>query len=100
MEEGNIMLEVSPKAVSLLKAARSAQGAPEDAGIRIRRVTTASGRDTSAVGFEVSVAPQSGDDAFERHGLRFFVENALVKPLDGRTLDVSDGDDMPELVFR
>jgi hypothetical protein len=24
----------------------------------------------------------------------------LVEPLEGRTLDVNDGDEMPELVFR
>ncbi len=94
------MLEVTSKAVTLLKAARSAQGAPEEAGIRIRRAADVRGRDAISIGFEVSQAPQSGDDAFERHGLRFFVENALVKPLDGRTLDVSEGGEMPELVFR
>lgn len=94
------MLEVTHKAVSLLKAARSAQGAPDGAGIRIRRAAIEKSRDAIAVGFEVSEAPQSGDDAFERHGLRIFVENALVQPLDGRTLDVSDGGEMPELVFR
>jgi Fe-S cluster assembly iron-binding protein IscA len=94
------MLEVTNKAAALLKAAKAAQGAPEDAGIRIRRAAIADGRNAIAVGFSVSDEPQSGDDAFERHGLRIFVEDALVEPLDGHTLDVSDGGEMPELVFR
>ena len=53
-----------------------------------------------AIGFVVSDEPLSGDDSFEQHGLRVFVEDALVEPLEGRTLDVNDGDEMPELVFR
>jgi len=94
------MLEVTNKAAALLKAAKSAQGASQDAGIRIRRAATPERQDAIAIGFTVSDQPYSGDDAFERHGLRFFVEEALVRPLDGRTLDVSDGGEMPELVFR
>ncbi|HEY2107062.1 MAG TPA: hypothetical protein VGH29_14790 [Candidatus Binataceae bacterium] len=94
------MLEVSKKAAALLKAAKSAQGAPKDSGIRIRRASIPDREDTVAIGFMVSDEPQSGDDAFEQHGLRVFVEDALVEPLEGRTLDVNDADEMPELVFR
>lgn len=94
------MLEVTKKAAALLKAAKSAQGAPKDAGIRIRRAALSDRQDTLAIGFAVSDEPQSGDDAFEQHGLRVFVEDALVEPLDGRTLDVNDADEKAELVFR
>ncbi|HEV3111385.1 MAG TPA: hypothetical protein VGY99_12910 [Candidatus Binataceae bacterium] len=94
------MLEVTKKAAALLKAAKSAQGAPRDAGIRIKRAAVPEREDTVAIGFVVSDEPLSGDDSFEQHGLRVFVEDALVEPLEGRTLDVNDGDEMPELVFR
>ena len=53
-----------------------------------------------AIGFVVSDEPQSGDDAFEQHGLRVFVQDSLVEPLEGRTLDVNGADEIPELVFR
>jgi hypothetical protein len=33
-------------------------------------------------------------------GFRIFIEDALVEPLDGRTLDVSEGEGGPELIFR
>ena len=94
------MLEVTKKAAALLKAAKTAQGAPKDAGIRIRRAAMHDRPDTVAIGFVVSDEPQSGDDAFEQHGLRLFVEDTLVEPLEGRTLDVNDADKAPELVFR
>ena len=94
------MLEVTKKAAALLKAAKTAQGAPKDAGIRIRRAAMPDRPDTVAIGFLVSDKPQSGDDAFEQHGLRLFVEDTLVEPLEGRTLDVNDADEAPELVFR
>jgi Fe-S cluster assembly iron-binding protein IscA len=94
------MLEVTDKAAELLKAAKTAQGAPEEAGIRIRRAGITQRGNEVAVGFVVSDEPQSGDDAFEQHGLRIFVEDALIGPLEGRTLDVSNGSELPELVFR
>jgi len=31
---------------------------------------------------------------------RIFVEDTLVEPLEGRTIDVREGDDGPELIFR
>jgi Fe-S cluster assembly iron-binding protein IscA len=94
------MLEVTEKAATLLKAARSAQGASDDSGIRIQRAAVPERRDRIAIGFAVSTEPHSGDDAFEQHGLRFFIEQELVAPLDGRTLDVNDVSESPELVFR
>jgi Fe-S cluster assembly iron-binding protein IscA len=94
------MIEVTNKAAAVLKAAKAVKGARKDAGIRIQRSALSEERNAIAVGFVVSDEPQSGDDAFEQHGLRIFVEDALVQPLDGHTLDVDDGGEMPELVFR
>jgi Fe-S cluster assembly iron-binding protein IscA len=94
------MLEVTEKAAALLKAAKSAQGASDNAGIRIQRAAVPERDDTIAIGFALRDEPQPGDNATEQHGLRFFIDPALVAPLDGRTLDVSEGDELPELVFR
>ena len=39
-------------------------------------------------------------EEFEQDGLRIFVEDTLVEPLEDRTLDVQEGDDGMRLVFR
>jgi Fe-S cluster assembly iron-binding protein IscA len=92
------MITVTKKAAAFLKAARAAQGA-SDAGIRIRRglMPVAAGL---AVGFSVSDAPAPEDEKFEQEGIRIFVEDALVEPLDGRVLDVRFANDGAELIWR
>jgi Fe-S cluster assembly iron-binding protein IscA len=97
------MLTVTKKAAALLKAAKAAEGATPESGIRIRRgsVSDDSGERAVAVGFSVSDAPNPGDAETEQNGLRIFVEDSLIETLDGRTLDVwNEGDEGPELVFR
>jgi Fe-S cluster assembly iron-binding protein IscA len=93
------MLTVTKKAAALLKAAKAAEGAGNDAGIRIRRGVMPNQSGIS-VGFAISNYPAPHDEAFEQDGLRIFVEDALIKPLDGRILDVRDADAGPELVWR
>jgi Fe-S cluster assembly iron-binding protein IscA len=95
-----IMLTVTERAAALLKAAKAAEGAADDAGIRIRRSVTANESKIS-VGFAISDEPDPDDDEeFEQDGLRIFVEDVLVEPLDGRTLDVREAAEGTELVFR
>ena len=97
------MLTVTKKAAALLKAAKAAEGASQESGIRIRRGTISddNGGRAVAVGFAVSDTPNPGDEAFEQNGLRIFVEDSLIETLDGRTLDVwNEGEEGPELVFR
>ena len=96
------MLTVTKKAAALLKAAKVAQGAANDAGIRIRKDVMAGESDRSgiAVGLAITDGPDPNDAEFEQEGLRIFVEDALVEPLDGLTLDVRVDDDGTELVFR
>jgi Fe-S cluster assembly iron-binding protein IscA len=53
-----------------------------------------------AVGFTISDDPDPDDEEFEQEGLRIFVEDALVEPLDQCTLDAREADEGPELVFR
>jgi Fe-S cluster assembly iron-binding protein IscA len=93
------MLTVTKKAAAVLKAEIAAEGAADDAGIRILRgvMPNESG---IAVAFAISDDPDPDDEEFEQEGLRIFVEDALVEPLDGRTLDVREADEGPEFVFR
>src|SRR4030088_773413 len=102
LKEVHEMVTVTKKAAALLKAAKVAQGASDDAGIRIRKgeMPDESDRSGIAVGLAISDGPGPNDAEFEQEGLRIFVEDALVEPLDGRTLDVLDEDDGMELVWR
>ena len=52
------------------------------------------------IGLAISDSPKPGDEEFEQDGLRIFVEDTLVEPLEDRTLDVQEGDDGMRLVFR
>jgi Fe-S cluster assembly iron-binding protein IscA len=101
------MLTVTKKAAALLKAEKAAEGAADDAGIRILRGAMpdefrGAMPDESGIAVEFTIAddPDPDDEEFEQEGLRVFVEDALVEPLDGRTLDVREADEGPELVWR
>jgi Fe-S cluster assembly iron-binding protein IscA len=93
------MLTVTNKAAALLNATKAEKGAAEDAGIRIRSGVTPN-ESGIAVGIVITDDPDPDDEEFEQEGLRIFVEDALVEPLDGRTLDVRETDEGPELVWR
>jgi Fe-S cluster assembly iron-binding protein IscA len=94
------MLAVTKRAAALLKAVKAKEGVADDAGIRIRRGAMPTEPGKVVVGFAISDDPDPDDEEFEQEGLRIFVESALVEPLDGRTLDVRDANEGPELVFR
>ncbi len=94
------MLTVTTGAVALLKAAKAANGAPEQAGIRIRRGSKSDDPEALAIGVTISDELGPGDQEFEQEGLRIFVEDALVEPLDGLTLDIREASEGPELIFR
>jgi len=95
------MLTVTDKAVEVLKAAKTAQGAPLEAGVRIvKGAMPDNGKSALTVGFAISEDSAPDDEELEQNGLRIFVEDVLIEPLDGRTLDVREGDDGPELIFR
>jgi Fe-S cluster assembly iron-binding protein IscA len=99
VDRGSPMIIVTKRAAALLKAVKAADGATNEAGIRIRRGLAANESGIS-VGFEITEEPNSDDRQFEQQGVRFFVEDALVEPLDGRTLDVLAADQGLELVWR
>ena len=94
------MLTVTKKAAALLKAAKAAEGATGDAGIRLRRGAIPDDSGDVAVGLAICDEPDPNDEEFEQEGLRIFVEDALAEPLDGRTLDVREADEGLEFIFR
>jgi len=96
------MLIVTNTAATLLKAAKTAEGASTRAGIRLWRGTIPrpAQHGAIAVGFAIRDDPEPGDQAFEQNGLRIFVQDTLVEALDGRMLDVRIGNVNTELVFR
>jgi Fe-S cluster assembly iron-binding protein IscA len=93
------MLTVTKSAVELLKAAKTAKGIEDNSGIRIRRGAMPDDSGKIGIGLPISDGPVPGDDELEQEGLRIFVEDALIDPLDGRTLDVRDSDEGPEFIF-
>ena len=84
------MLTVTKEAAELLKVAKAAENASDDAGIRIRRGVISNDPELIAVGFAISADPSPDDEEFEQEGLRIFVEEALIELLDGRILDVRE----------
>ena len=96
------MFPLTDDAASVLKAAKKAEGVPSDAGIRIRSAgeSVDSSEPVTRIGFAISDGPNWGDEEFEQDGLRIFVEDTLVEPLEDRTLDVQEGNDGMRLVFR
>ena len=96
------MLTITNKAASVLKVAKTAEGAPQDAGIRLCLDTgfKAPGVAFVEIGLAISDDPKSGDEEFEQDGLRIFVEDRLVEPLEDHTLDVQEDNDGMRLVFR
>ena len=93
------MLTITKKAAAVLKAAKAAEGATDNAGIRIRAGAMPDQSGVS-VGFAISDAPDPDDMELEQEGLRVFIQDVLVEPLDGRTLDVREAVDGMELIFR
>jgi iron-sulfur cluster assembly protein len=96
------MLKVTDKAAAILKAAKAAEGASPDAGIRIHQTALPDGTREKGIGVAVTIKeePEMSDEVLEQEGLRVFLESALVAPLDERTLDVQEAEQGVELVFR
>jgi len=94
------MLTVTKEAAELLKVAKAAENASDDAGIRIRRGIMSKDPGLVAVGFAISEDPSPDDEEIEQEGLRIFVEEELIELLDGRILDVREVSEGLELFFR
>jgi hypothetical protein len=95
------MLTVSKKAAAVLKAAKAAQGAPPEAGVRIVKgaMPDDSGKSALAVGLASAKIRLRMTKSSNRMGCGS-LSRTPIEPLDGRTLDVSEGNNGPELTFR
>ena len=78
------MLTITKEAANLFTALKVAEGAPDDAGIRILSRDVADGSGEVAVEFAISDDPAPDDEEFEQEGLRIFVEDELVETLGSR----------------
>jgi Fe-S cluster assembly iron-binding protein IscA len=94
------MLTVTKKAAELLKAAKVSEGAADQAGFRIHRNAEDAGSERPTIGLAIIERPEPDDEEFEQQGLRIFVQEELIEVLDDRTLDVRDGYQGPELIWR
>jgi iron-sulfur cluster assembly protein len=94
------MLTVTKDAAVLLKAAKAAGSAPDHAGIRIRRRIVSNAPGGLALSYAIRNDPDPDDEEFEQEGIRIFVEDALIEPLDGHILDVREASEGLELVIR
>lgn len=94
------MLTVTKDAALFLKVAKAAEGASLEAGIRIVRGAMSDESEKPEVGFTVSNDPEPEDEEIEQEGLRIFVQDVLVEPLDGHTLDLGYVGDEPKLMLR
>ena len=94
------MLTVTKKAADLLKAVKAANGATENAGFRLQRNAEEVDSDKPIIGLAIMESPEPDDEELEQQGLRIFVQEELLDVLDERTLDVRDGYQGPELIWR
>ena len=96
------MLTVTKEATVFLKVTKAAEGARENAGIRIGilRGEASNNPKKPTVGFKISDDPEPDDEELEQDGLRIFVEDVLIEALDGHILDVRYASDEPKLVLR
>jgi Fe-S cluster assembly iron-binding protein IscA len=94
------MLRITQSAVTVLKRVKADNGAEDSAGIRIRRDISPDDSGMVSIGLAISDSPYPGDEEFEQDGLRIFVENALIDPLNGRTLVARESCEGLELVLR
>ena len=94
------MLTITREAAELLKVAKAVEGAEDHVGIRIQRGVLPNKPGQITVGIQITDEPGPGDEEFEQEGLRIFVEEALIEPLDGYTLDIRNASEGLELIFR
>jgi Fe-S cluster assembly iron-binding protein IscA len=80
------MLTLSQPAATLLTDARSQQGIPDDALLRVARATD--GEQGISLGFVDT--PMEGDHTASVHGLAYCVAPEVAEALDAAKIDVQD----------
>ena len=80
------MLQVTARAATILKEARSQRGVPETFGLRVAQPTSNS---QSPVHLEFTEEPAPGDQVSEANGLRLFVAGEIAEPLTEQAIDAA-----------
>ncbi len=91
------MLQVTARAATILKEARSRRGVPETFGLRIAQPTSNS---QSPVHLEFTEEPALGDQVSEAHGLRLFIAPEIAEPLTEPAIDAQAAEAGSDLVLR
>ena len=91
------MLQVTARAATLLKEARSQRGVPESFGLRIAQPVSDS---QSPVHLEFTEGPAAGDEVSEANGLRLFVAAEIAEPLTEQAIDTQETPSGANLVIR
>ena len=91
------MLQVTARAATILKEARSQRGVPETFGLRIAQPTPNS---HCPVHLEFTEAPAPGDLVSETNGLRLFVAAEIAEPLTEQAIDAQAAEPGSDLVLR
>lgn len=82
------MITVTPLAAEKIKGIKTAQAAPEDAGLRVRVV----GGGCSGFQYQlVFDAPKAGDQVYEQDGVKVVVDPKSFLYLNGTEIDYVDG---------
>jgi Fe-S cluster assembly iron-binding protein IscA len=91
------MLNVTPRAATLLEAARTDAGAPKDYGVRFFAQAKEGQEPRLAIGFAAEPGPS---DTVNEHGdLKTFVAPEVTEALTDVTLDARASDGQEELVL-
>ena len=93
------MLQVTARAATILKEARSQRGVPETFGLRVAQPTPSS-NSQSPVHLEFSEEPAPGDQVSEANGLRLFVAAEIAEPLSEQAIDAQGAEPGSDLVIR
>ena len=91
------MFQVTARAATVLKEARSQRGVPETFGLRIAQPESDS---RSPVHLEFTEGPAAGDEVSEANGLRLFVAAEIAEPLTEQAIDTQEGPSGANLVIR
>jgi len=92
------MLEMTPRAATLLSDLRRESEIPNEAGVRVYSEKNEEGQPTVAIAFAAD--PMPGDEIAETDGIRLFVSREVAEPLSEAVIDVTGDDGASQLVFR
>jgi len=92
------MLQVTAEANAVLREARQRNGAPPEAGLRVRERVM--GHATKMLEADFQDDPVPTDQTIETPDLRVFIAQELIERLSDRVLDVTVTPDGPTLTLR